>query len=248
MIWYYAQGREQIGPIEEVQFQSLVSSGVITPETLVWHEGMSGWRPCAEVIPPAPPGAAESGSLTVQIATCRECGNLFPTNIMVPYGDGWVCASCKPIFFQRLKEGAALPGTWNYGGFWIRFVAKFIDGVITNVASSAVSIALNLALGAVEAQNDFLIMGLNYGVGLLLGITYSTLFVGAFAATPGKMVFGLKIVRPDGDRVTYARAFARHFAEMLSGLILGIGYIIAAFDDEKRALHDRICDTRVVRK
>ena len=38
------------------------------------------------------------------------------------------------------------------------------------------------------------------------------------------------------------------FAEMLSGMILGIGYLMAAFDDEKRALHDRICDTRVVRR
>jgi uncharacterized RDD family membrane protein YckC len=40
----------------------------------------------------------------------------------------------------------------------------------------------------------------------------------------------------------------RHFAEMLSGILLGIGYLMIAFDDEKRALHDRICDTRVIKK
>jgi len=40
----------------------------------------------------------------------------------------------------------------------------------------------------------------------------------------------------------------RFFATMLSQLTLYIGYIIAAFDDEKRSLHDHICDTRVVYK
>jgi uncharacterized RDD family membrane protein YckC len=40
----------------------------------------------------------------------------------------------------------------------------------------------------------------------------------------------------------------RYFSEMLSGMIMMIGYIMAGFDDEKRALHDRICNTRVVFK
>jgi len=49
-------------------------------------------------------------------------------------------------------------------------------------------------------------------------------------------------------KVTYLRAFARHFAEFLSGIILGIGYLMVAFDREKRALHDHICNTRVIKK
>jgi uncharacterized RDD family membrane protein YckC len=38
----------------------------------------------------------------------------------------------------------------------------------------------------------------------------------------------------------------RHFAKILSGIILYIGYLMAFWDDEKRALHDRICSTRVI--
>ena len=72
-------------------------------------------------------------------------------------------------------------------------------------------------------------------------------FLGKFGATPGKMACKLKVVRPDGERISYARALGRHFAEMLSGIILYIGYIMAAFDEEKRTLHDRICDTRVIK-
>jgi uncharacterized RDD family membrane protein YckC len=55
-------------------------------------------------------------------------------------------------------------------------------------------------------------------------------------------------VRPDGEKISYARACGRGFAELVSSIILGIGYLMVVFDEEKRALHDRICDTRVVRK
>ncbi len=61
-------------------------------------------------------------------------------------------------------------------------------------------------------------------------------------------MFGLKVIRSDGSPISYWRAFGRYLGTQLSSLTLMIGYIIAAFDDEKRALHDHICDTRVVRK
>ena len=54
-------------------------------------------------------------------------------------------------------------------------------------------------------------------------------------------------MRPNGGPIGLGRAFGRYFAKILSGLILMIGYIMAAFDSEKRALHDMICDTRVIR-
>lgn len=78
-------------------------------------------------------------------------------------------------------------------------------------------------------------------------IAYPTYFLGKYSATFGKMACGLKVVRPDGEKISYARACARFFAEFLSSIILGIGYLMVAFDEERRALHDRICDTRVVK-
>jgi uncharacterized RDD family membrane protein YckC len=56
------------------------------------------------------------------------------------------------------------------------------------------------------------------------------------------------VVTADGGRVSYLRALGRYFAKMLSGFTCLIGYIIAAFDGQKRALHDHICNTRVVFK
>jgi uncharacterized RDD family membrane protein YckC len=60
------------------------------------------------------------------------------------------------------------------------------------------------------------------------------------------MALKVHVVTADGGRVSYARALGRYFAKLLSAFTLLIGYIIAAFDPERRALHDRICNTRVV--
>jgi uncharacterized RDD family membrane protein YckC len=56
------------------------------------------------------------------------------------------------------------------------------------------------------------------------------------------------VVTPDGDRIGYIKAFVRYVGKVVSWIILGIGFIMAAFDGEKRALHDRMCETRVVRE
>ncbi|MEZ5326505.1 MAG: RDD family protein [Verrucomicrobiales bacterium] len=69
-----------------------------------------------------------------------------------------------------------------------------------------------------------------------------------YQAILGKIALSLKVITTDGPRLTYGRCVARFFAEWLSSIILGIGYIIAAFDEEKRTLHDHICATRVVKK
>ena len=83
---------------------------------------------------------------------------------------------------------------------------------------------------------------------VVIGCTYETFFLVKFGATPGKMALGVKVVRPDGSGLTVGRAIGRYFAKMLSGMILYIGYIMAGFDSQKKALHDMICDTRVVRR
>jgi len=91
------------------------------------------------------------------------------------------------------------------------------------------------------------LIGILYVLQLALNVAYEVFFVGRYGATPGKMACHLKIVMPDGSPVTYARALARYFASILSWITLMIGFIIAGFDAEKRALHDHICNTRVVR-
>ncbi len=180
---------------------------------------------------------------------CSVCNNPFPREEMVRFGPSLVCAACKPTYVQMLEQGAPQPGSFRYGGFWIRFAAKFIDGIILAAVNLAFSFLFSMLLVTTQDPASAIIAGVMSTLfNLALAIAMTTWFLGRFGATPGKMAVGLMVVHPDGSRIGYLRAFGRYFAEMLSSLILGIGYLMAAFDDEKRALHDRICDTRVVYK
>jgi uncharacterized RDD family membrane protein YckC len=61
------------------------------------------------------------------------------------------------------------------------------------------------------------------------------------------MALGLKVIDLYGNRISFARATGRHFAKYISGVILGIGYIMAGFTERKQALHDMIAGTLVIR-
>lgn len=84
------------------------------------------------------------------------------------------------------------------------------------------------------------------GLPFLAGLAYKTGFVANGGQTPGKMGAGIRVVRVDGSEVAYGRSLGRALAEHLSALPLGLGYLAAAFGP-KRALHDFIAGTRVVR-
>ena len=250
MNWYYVHGGEQTGPIDDAGIAALAQAGTIGPDTMVWREGMAQWQRYDTVTPPVPPPARTENTAGGS-AICVECGTLVPLDEMVAYGDSWICAACKPVFFQRLKEGAALPRQLRYAGFWIRVGAYLIDGLILGAANMAIGAAMGGLAATPQPEPGVVMPGmmvLSWLVSLALGITYMTWFVGKFGATPGKMACGLKIVRGDGGAVTYGRAFGRYWALALSSLTFCIGFLMVAFDDEKRGLHDRLCDTRVVRK
>lgn len=262
MNWYYVEDNQQRGPISEAELGTLIETGKVTPTTLVWREGLANWQPLAEAMPgaasrpgvaatPQPVAAAPvSTDGTGDEVVCGECGRLFPRDQTIQYGNAWVCATCKPIFVQKLKEGAALsgPAVMEYAGFWIRFAAYIIDQIILGMVNWPIQLLLGVT-ASVDSPEAMLVRQLVVVVfGLLLSMVYYTWFNGKYGATPGKMACRIRIVTAEGMPIGYSRACGRYFASILSGMICSIGYIMAAFDDEKRALHDRICNTRVVRR
>lgn len=246
MSWFYADGTQQIGPVTETDWNTLIGSGKIKPETLVWREGMPTWAPYSTVASTV----AEGAPAVVSQVRCSECGNSFPPDQVIRIDNNWVCAGCKPMVVQKMKEGVHIAGEFVYAGFWIRVGAKLVDGIILLVVRMLVGGLVGAVMGAVmgSSQNSLAIIKVVAALaGIALQAAYTIYFVGKFSATPGKMACGLKVIRPDGTPMTYGRACGRFFGEWLSGLTLGIGYLMVAFDDEKRALHDRVCDTRVVK-
>ena len=251
MHWYYADEDVQVGPLTDTEFEDLVRLGKVTDQTTVWHEGLTEWQPYRQVRPLKTPGHVPPPISAKPALRCTECHREFSENELIQYRDSFICTTCKPIFFQRLREGLPMPGTMTYAGFWIRFGAKFIDGLIISVVNMAILLIFGPLLGfnlwSLEPPKNlgFLIFYPFFFGNLFL---YSVFFVGRYGATLGKMALGLKIVTSSGDPISYMRALARFGGEWLSYIICYIGYIMAAFDEEKKALHDRICDTRVIRK
>jgi uncharacterized RDD family membrane protein YckC len=281
MNWYYVKQGEQAGPVDDPQLEQLRAAGAIQDDTLIWREGMANWQPYSFVKnatpapPSAPPVAAPAmahaaASAETLDAVCAECGKMFPKANMIRFRDNWVCATCKPVFMQKLAEGAQFESGLRYAGFWIRFVAKFIDGLILGVTlvipfvivvlfvagtassgSSRLHLESDHSLHAASSAASILpnLMGVFFQfIFIAVNAVYAGFFVGKYGATPGKMACKLIVVDANGAPVTYGRAFGRGFAEIVSRMTCNIGYIIAAFDKEKRSLHDHICSTRVIYK
>ncbi|UCF91355.1 MAG: RDD family protein [Desulfobacterales bacterium] len=249
---YYADGDRQIGPINKTQLQDLVKARKINSKTLVWHSGMAKWEELGRVVRrPAAAGAqTESAVAPVRQSACCECRQLIVEEEMLRIRDSWVCPACKPIFIQKVKEGVQAAGVMAYAGFWLRTAAILLDGIILWVINMIVYFPLGFFMApTLERPGEMVAMQLLVMLlQLAIPAAYATFFVGKYGATPGKMACKINIVTSEGEPVSYARALGRHFATMVSGMVLGIGYFMAAFDEQKRALHDRICDTRVIRR
>jgi uncharacterized RDD family membrane protein YckC len=250
MPWYFAESGRPVGPVEDEQFETFVANGRITPEMLVWRRGMAQWQPYRSLN-----GAPEAASpertafLPANKRWCSQCDKVYPTSELAAFGAFLVCPNCKPLFAQKLREGVPATGTRPFAGFWIRVLAAFIDGMILSVVALPYT---GLVAGMFNAPttdvSQFSIMQLILlAINFVVGLAFEVWFVGRFGATPGKMVCQIKVVRSDGRRVTYLLSLARHLAKILDWFTLGIGFVMAAFDEDKRTLHDRICDTRVVR-
>ena len=124
-------------------------------------------------------------------------------------------------------------------GFWIRFVAMFIDGIIIG----AVYFGITLVMFAIEMYGLALILGFIWALGYHIYFPSSNMM-----ATPGKAVLGLKITDESGNKISAGKAILRYIGYIISGLTLYIGFIIVGFTENKRGLHDMVASTRVTYK
>jgi uncharacterized RDD family membrane protein YckC len=183
-------------------------------------------------------------------ARCVECRNVFPIDEMIPHGDMRVCVRCKPKFLQKLAEGARMrTSALDFAGVGIRFAAIMLDAIILWMVSAAVQL---LAFGSLVAADPTggaapMVIMISFLLQFAIAISYEAVLIGKYGATLGKMACRIQVVTPDGQVPGYMRATGRYFAKLLSAFTLMIGYLMAFWDDEKRTLHDRICNTRVVR-
>ena len=140
-------------------------------------------------------------------------------------------------------------------GFWIRVVAVIIDTAVILVAQAVLYAVASMVFGG---RSSIAIRGAAQVFGAILIAVYSVLFHWRWGQTLGKMAVDIRVVtcRPtptlpgwltDRGPLTLGCAALRQLASLLSSAILGVGYLMAGFRRDKRALHDLIAGTRVER-
>jgi uncharacterized RDD family membrane protein YckC len=131
-----------------------------------------------------------------------------------------------------------------YGGFWVRFCAYFVDFLIVSLISVGASAGLMLVVsGKFTMDNEIPLAG------WAIGWIYQACFLSSpLMGTPGKRLFGLYVTDLEGRRLELNRAAGRYLASAVSGLLLGIGYVMIAFTDRNQGLHDRWAGTLVRRR
>lgn len=159
-----------------------------------------------------------------------------------------------PVSVSNVQPNSFSPPTVNYADFWTRFGAVFIDMLILATISFVMTMTGTLVSGMMGYGTNDQSLGLiimmmfsvlSYGI----QIGYPIYFIGSKGQTPGKMVMKIKVVKIDtGEAPGYATAFLRELiGKFVSGLLLGIGYLVSIKDPKKQTWHDKIAKTVVVK-
>ncbi len=239
--WFYSQsGGPQSGPVDDGQVHQMIAAGQLGAGDLVWTEGMGSWQPVAAV--PTLAGMLPASAYPGTAAPSPGMG-AFPDA-----GYGYAPPGGAPLGYYAQQTQ-----TFAYAGFWARFAAAFIDGLIVGVPFFLLGLALGAAQGTTPGQPTSPGMtaasaGLNL-LNLIVAWLYEALQISSPAmATIGKRALGIVVTDVNGQRIGFGRATGRHFAKFISGCTLLIGYIMAAFTEKKQALHDIMAGTLVLRK
>ena len=151
--------------------------------------------------------------------------------------------------------------TVTHAGFWMRFAAILIDGILIGAVNSIVMTPLlgqtfQMAMSAESGdltQFDLMAWITTFIVSNIVVTVISWLYFafmesGSMQGTLGKKLLGIKVTDMDGGRIGFGRATGRYFGKILSGMILMIGFLMAAFTEKKQALHDMLAGTLVVKR
>jgi uncharacterized RDD family membrane protein YckC len=159
----------------------------------------------------------------------------------------------------------------GYAGFWRRFGAGLIDGVVMGLIfvliglvsgvgfafTGGMVLAMLSRFGMIAQDDEPPPPGggdvwISLGVGAVIGIAacivyHARMESSASQATIGKKALGLRVTDLDGRHISFRRALRRCAAKIVSCLTLSIGFLMAARTEKRQALHDIIAGTLVMK-
>ena len=170
------------------------------------------------------------GPQTVRLRYRDASGRRHVAELELSTGLGASLADTVNTARRRLLHGRRA-GEVFYAGFWRRFFAYLVDGVILNIIGWIIY---------------FVPLYWTDWLALVISIIYVIGFWTWRGQTPGKMFLGVKIVKTDGSPIGIGRAILRYVGYFVSAIIIFIGYLMIAWDSKKQGLHDKIAGTCVV--
>jgi uncharacterized RDD family membrane protein YckC len=145
----------------------------------------------------------------------------------------------------------------KFAGFWRRFAALLVDCIVL-LPIGLLLFFINFMLSGViadileELPPIMAIIGnliLQNILSIIAGWLYCAIMESSsMQGTVGKKALGIKVTDLSGKPISFDKASGRYFGKFISGLILGFGYLMAAFTDKKQALHDMMAGCLLVKR
>ncbi len=172
---------------------------------------------------------------------CANCGCLL-SNAPASQTPDSVCDSCKSEGIV-CTSGISPPRAVSYARVWKRLAALVVDLIIVYYTSKAIAV---LGFPYFEDPTDDAVTELDevfsgmpvMAMLFVWPIIYYVCSLVWCGATPGKLLFGIKVIKNDHSPMTFRRAFLRFWAFQFAGSITCLTYLTACFDKQNRALHD----------
>ena len=210
--WYYAVNGQSFGPVNDEQLVALARAGYFSKDDFVYAAYLGDW--------------VRADTVHGLFDAVQE----FAPHPQAP-------AAAGAIYVPGPSAPAGQFVYADYAGFWIRWLAAFIDGILLCIPIclvTGITAEFSLWSGTVIVQS------------LLMWPYYAFLESSSWQATIGKRAVGLVVTDIYGRRISFMRATGRHFASWISKIIFWVGYIIGAFTARRQTLHDLMANTVVI--
>ena len=179
--------------------------------------------------------------MTEPTSTCPDCGAIIDDNAGSCLYCRDKCSNCGAIISEKtgtcpncgLKPGERV---LMYSGFWRRFAAAFIDGLILSIGGLVFAVLIGYY--TVEVQLLTILIGFVYTAGLESSKSQATI---------GKLALGIKVADLNGNRISCGRATMRYIVEYIGIMLLFIVYLTIPFSKNKQGIHDMIAGTIVIK-
>ena len=146
-------------------------------------------------------------------------------------------------------DGGGVPTPAHFAGFWLRLIALLIDWFVCVVPAFAIGYVCGLVMYNQGATSKEGIEAMGNVLGVLVWWLYfASMESCLLQGTLRKLALGIKVTDMGGGRISFSRVTGRHFAKIVSAIILCIGFLMAAFKEKKQTLHDMMAGCLVIRR